>query len=348
VNTQPEVVLVHLGVAKAKHLWANINYLKQNWPKIHITLIGDQGYMKDKCQKMDIGFMHFDPTDKEKEVVFSTTHNSNFRQGFWNYSLLRLFAVLKYVEENSNKVVIHIESDVILMRNFPFEVLADLIRPAWLRFNESHDVASIFLVPNQKSAKWLREEFYDLLLNDKNLTDMTMLSFLSHKYPGEIEMLPIAQKKSDHILRDHDIATEELEAVTQHAAKYGGVFDSAPIGMWLLGQDPRNHKGRLKRYIKLDNSFVQPNQIHIETANEKSLLFYDDGVPIFDLHIHSKELKYFDNWNSLNRAVKSSQGMKNSESFLFIVFIKILIDYFTRHGFRKALITGARSLINRS
>jgi len=347
VSKQTEVVLVHLGAAKAKHLWANINYLKQNWPRLQLTLIGDQGYMKDKCKKMDIGYMHFEANAREKDVVFSTNHNSNFRQGFWNYSLLRLFAVLRYVGENTNKVVIHIESDVILMRNFPFEVLADLTKPAWLRFNESHDVASIFLVPNQKSAKWLREEFYDLLLNDKNLTDMTMLSQLSHKYPDEIEMLPIAQNKSDHLLREHGIVVEELEAVTEYAAKYGGVFDSAPIGMWLLGQDPRNHKGRLKRYISLNNSFVQPNQIRMETPNEKGLLLYDDGVPIFDLHIHSKELKYFSNSNSLNRAVTSSQNMKNAESFQFIVFIKILIDYFVRHGFRKALITGVGSLINR-
>lgn len=347
MNNQIEIVLVQLGASKASHLWKNIVYLRQQWPKMQITLIGDQKRTKNKCKSLEVSYVHYEPNKIEQELVFSTNHDTNFRQGFWNYSLLRLFAVLQHVEKKTNGVVVHIESDLILMENFPFDVFSQLTKPAWLRFNESHDVASIFAIPNKSTAQWLRSRFQDLLSEDKHLTDMTLLSSISHADPQRIELLPIAQNEIDPILRNTGISKSELLAITGNSVKYGGVFDSAPIGMWLLGQDPRNHKGKLKRYIKLSNSFIQPNQVKLHTARNERSITYNQGIPVFDLHVHSKELKYFKNAKSLHVSTASSQTLSKAEKFLPLVFCRITLDYFARRGFINGVILGIKNFTSK-
>ena len=348
MKKQIELVLVQLGKSHAAHLWKNIGYLQQQWPDLKITLIGDQRTTKDRCTNLGIDYVDYQPNEIEKQLVLSTTHDSNFRKGFWNFSLLRLFAILKYVEERDSNGVIHIESDVLLMKNFPFEVFLNLTKPAWLRFNETHDVASIFAIPNKSSAEWLRSRFYDLLSGDKHLTDMTMLSKISHRHPQRIELLPIAENENDPILRKSEISKIERVKITELSEKYGGVFDSAPIGMWLLGQDPRNHKGRLKRFINLDNSYIQPNQVEMRSFRNERLITYSNDTPIFDLHVHSKELKYFTNAKSLFVSTETSKKFAKAEKFLPLVFLKISLDYFARRGFRKGIALGIKNLISRN
>lgn len=343
-----ELVLVQLGKSNAKHLWKNIRHLQQQWPGLKITLIGDQKTTKDRCTNLGIDYVGYEPNEIEKQLVFSTAHDSHFRKGFWNFSLLRLFAILKYVEDKGTGVVIHIESDVLLMKNFPFDVFSTLTKPAWLRFNESHDVASIFAIPNKSSAEWLRTRFYDLLSGDKHLTDMTMLSRISHKDPERIELLPVAENENDPILRKSDISEFDRLKVSEFSHKYGGVFDSAPIGMWLLGQDPRNHRGRLRRYINLSNSYIQPNQIEVQSIQNEKMITYGKGTPIFDLHVHSKEIKYFTNGNSLYVSVESSKKLTKGERFLPWVFIRISLDYFSRRGILKVVALGLKNFISKN
>ena len=348
MKKQIELVLVQLGKSHAAHLWKNIGYLQQHWPDLKITLIGDQRTTKLRCTNLGIDYVDYQPNKIEENLVLSTSHDSNFRKGFWNFSLLRLFAVLNYVEEKNTGVVIHIESDVLLMRNFPFGVFLDLKKPAWLRFNDSHDVASIFAIPNKPSAEWLRTRFYDLLSEDKHLTDMTMLSKISHKDPQRIELLPIAENENDPILRKSEISKMERSKITELSQKYGGVFDSAPIGMWLLGQDPRNHKGKLRRYINLDNSYIQPNQVEMQSIRNERVITYSEGIPIFDLHVHSKELKYFTNEKSLSMSIESGQKLAKAERFLPLVFLRISLDYFSRRGFLKGIALGIKNFTSKN
>jgi hypothetical protein len=348
MRKQIQIVLVHLGTSQATHLWKNIGYLRKQWPQLKITLIGDQLSTEKKSNDLGISYVDYQPNETEKNLVFSTNHDSSFRKGFWNYSLLRLFAVIRFAEEKETGVVLHIESDVLLMENFPFNVFTELTKPAWLRFNESHDVASIFAIPNKQTALWLRSRFYELLSNGKHLTDMTLLSQISHEEAQRVELLPIAHNEKDLILRKSEISKDELTRVTENYDKYGGVFDSAPIGMWLLGQDPRNHKGKLKRFINLSHSFIQPNQVKLQSIEKERQIMYDQGTPIFDLHVHSKELKYFTNSKALFISTQSSQTLTKAERFLPFTFLRITLDYFNRRGLIKGIIAGVKNLTNRN
>jgi hypothetical protein len=346
--TQIHLVLVHLGTSRPNHLWKNIAYLKKQWPEIALTLIGDQPVTKKKSNSLGVAYFEYKPSEAETELVFSTNHDSSFRKGFWNYSLLRLFAVIKFAETNDKGVVLHIESDVLLMKNFPFDVFRELTKPAWLRFNESHDVASIFAVPNKLTASWLREKLSELLTENKNFTDMTLLSQISHEDPQRVEMLPIARNENDPILKRSEMSKNELLKITENYDKYGGVFDSAPIGMWLLGQDPRNHKGKLKRFINLSNSFIQPSQVKLQAVKKEAIITYNQGIPIFDLHVHSKEIKYFTRMKSLYFSTESSKNLIKAEKFLPLTFFHITLDYFARKGLINGITSGIKRVTNKN
>jgi hypothetical protein len=79
-----------------------------------------------------------------------------------------------------------------------------------------------------------------------------------------------------------------------------GVLDSAQIGMWLTGMDPRNTYGvlRLHNRMILDNGEapLDPSKLIYSLdleGNLYSALEKADAVPIFSLHIHSKRLQLF-------------------------------------------------------
>jgi hypothetical protein len=79
----------------------------------------------------------------------------------------------------------------------------------------------------------------------------------------------------------------------------GGIVDVAPFGMWLYGIDPNNQYGISVHFSK---SFIENGDSFVDPSSAK-YIFDEDGTllvevgnkrePIFALHNHSKNLKYF-------------------------------------------------------
>ena len=209
---------------------------------------------------------------------------------------------------------------------------------AWLQFNDIRDVAAIFFSPDSGSARWVREKIIEAITEDNDLTDMKVLSRISQDFLEQVSFCPIAPCP-DSKLFSSGIPEESRIRNSIGTEYFGGIFDSAPIGMWTLGQDPRNHHGFIKRGISLVDSYVQP-QMLTTNPNDGDQLIVEGQLPIFNLHVHCKEPKYFKSANSksaIDTARSSIRGELNSK-FSITSFFALTQDFLQRHGARTPIV----------
>jgi hypothetical protein len=239
-------------------------------------------------------------------------HDTKFRQGFWRYTIERLFAISFFHEKYPEAGVLHIESDVLLLPSFPFEEVESYEKIRWMTYNETHDVSALLYSPSLKQSQWLVEHLMEELSRDLFLTDMTALSTIRRNNPYSVETF-----------------TDIKEAFNKRSE---GAFDSAAIGMWLCGQDPRSHYGILKLH---NNGEFISKSIDFNPASFKYMYSSDKGlqithnstlVTVHCLHIHSKSLKMFDlNWASeLEKYVDLSGNASPVSRFSPRVFFSLI------------------------
>jgi hypothetical protein len=328
-----KAVFVHLGSAKAEHLWANLKRFNCLFPQIPVVIILDDSRHLPKLKSLDVEAFIFSRTDYVGYQLGTLNYDPEFRNGFWRFSIERFMALNAWHQGNPQESFVHFESDVILMPDFPWKNLAGISTLAWLRFNSVKDVAAILFSPNSDETRWLADLVCLEVAGDPDLTDMTALSLISHTYASRVMILPTLA--SELIPRDEVSALQHISQIAKNVDLFGGMFDAAAIGMWLTGQDPRNHLGWIKRYIPLFDSYVDPSIFRFVIGSNGCVTVTFNGkvVSLFNLHVHSKQLSFFgQNWESRLRAdIESSGGQRHSQKlYLRIVFI-IVRDYLSRN-----------------
>jgi hypothetical protein len=262
------------------------------------------------------------------EEIFSKINESldfDFREGFWRFSLERLFAFCDVHEYVGDTPLLHIESDILLFNNFPWGSFLDLRKISWLKFNDEADVASIISSPNTSSTRRFKQHLETVLTKEPYLTDMTVLSNIRRYYPGEYELLPSISPSMALELQLHD-----LEVLTNFKS-FGGYFDPAGLGMWNLGQDPRNGLGFARRFISLPEATIDPSRIQL-TLQENGSLCDQNMDSVFNLHVHSKNTRILkgDSPEYLARYLHSGKYGKKEKLFSSRLFLDLLKDYYKR------------------
>lgn len=314
---QLKTVFVHLGPANARHLWANIRRFNEIFPDQPTAIIfSDTRHIKEvNANKNEIYI--YRSTLEDDLTLNSLAHNMNFRQGFWRYSIERFYALRKFHELNPSSSLLHLESDVLALPGFPFESFQRIKNLAWEKFNDTHDVSAVMYLRNPEDTNWLTEKLTSALSQSENLTDMTALSLLSNKFPERISLLP----RTSH---DEDFQI------------FKGIFDGAPIGMWLNGRDPRNHRGFIKRYLPLPEADVDASQLQYKCNADGSIIAINsvgDHFNIYNLHIHSKRLALFGpQWKLfLGIDINTSSQRHLGVWFSPLVFLRLSWNFLRTH-----------------
>jgi hypothetical protein len=338
-----KVVFVHLGVEKVDHLWLNLKRTKAMFPNLSIVLVLDDSRHLRKLGRLDVEVFFFSRSSYIGPQLEALDHNIKFRNGFWQFSLERFVALNAWHQEYPQEPFIHFESDILIMPDFPWSKLSSLKKLAWLSFNNTKDVAAIVFSPNSSETKWLANSLCLRLKENPKLTDMTALSVLSQENPHKITMLPTLLVEK--IPRDDKSTSKMQDSSMQNSSLFDGLFDGAAIGMWLTGQDPRNHLGWIKRYLSLQDSWVDPSLFNLEISSRGCLTveYQEMKVPLFNLHVHSKQLSYFgQNWQSkLRKDIMASKDFRNRTSLSLKVTAEIFINYlrinsvFSRKTFKR-------------
>jgi len=269
---------------------------------------------------------YFYTTNSRDEALLNRmAHNREFRGGFWRYTLERIFAIEAWHCNFPNEGVFHLESDILLFPNFPWGEISKGSRLSWLRFNESHDVAAIIYSPKYMESQWLAELVRENIEKNFELTDMTVLSVISRKEKERVRILP-------SLLNESSVENFELKSASTVSGPFEGIFDPAAIGMWLLGQDPRNHRGLLIKFREMDESWVKPGHWRFKFSSKDGLSIATriGNQSIFNLHVHCKGSVYFSDFSNIavHKAVFLANLRIGRIKFKPLVFLSILKKYF--------------------
>jgi hypothetical protein len=312
------------------HFWANTAYLRRTFPERPLILILNDDDLILKAQKLGNKVFRYVPGLEINEIFdnLSKSFDHEFRKGFWRYSLERLFAFTQFHENNPGPLL-HLESDVLITADFPFEKFTMIENISWQSLNHEADVASLLYSPSgSKSIEFSLDLIKEL--RDKPLhTDMTVLAALRKNRPNTYFILPSGANPKRDVFNLY--STEDIRRVTRLAEHFAGYFDPAALGMWNFGHDPRNHFGFSKRHVLMPESIIDPSKLAVSVT--KPLQFRDQfGESVFSLHLHSKDVKLFsiNQFRYLKKYLKS--GSLSSTQYIFYpsMFLLLVRDYASR------------------
>ena len=318
-----EIVFVHLGHAPAPHLWLNIRSIKRNFSLAKITVVVSSGRHLRHLEKLDVNTFMYSCTAQDENLLSNLKHNAAFRKGFWRYSLERILALeALHTTRTSIDSILHLESDVLLLPDFPIGQFENISELTWCKFNATHDVSAVLFSPNLQTTAWLANAIREEIRENASLTDMTVLSLIQGKNPDKINYFPSLSISESKI--------------------FDGVFDGAAIGMWLTGRDPRNSYGLIQRHVLHPDAQDDPSKYKY-VVRPTGKLFATKGLEstqVYNLHIHSKNKFLFGRFSSFFLKLEVWRTMKfaPSNSYSVLALLRVFTDHIIRHGWKSPVV----------
>lgn len=205
---------------------------------------------------------------------------SFYKDPFWLLTLLRLYVLYLYVEENNIEEFIHMEYDNLVY--YPAEYLQNL--ESGIYFNRVGPQCSSAGFIYNKGFSYIKR-FINRIKQILSKGEDVLRSHTLHEHLSEMIMIDVIHRYTKDINYFPLLPFEELIN--------GFVFDGASYGQFLGGtNNGEGGKGwyGLHHYIGRE---IHNNNIKI-TFNKKPYVIYNDNkIPIFNLHIHSKRLQEF-------------------------------------------------------
>jgi hypothetical protein len=214
--------------------------------------------------------------------------DKGFRGGFWFHTSARFFVIHAFMLKHGVKDVIHIENDVLLYYNVDEEFDYGNDKKLYIPFDTyERNIASIVYIPDADVFSKILEH-YDFGKNDMyNFSEIRKRTQL-------IQNLPIfVDGKGDALTLDTVL---EKAFVTNGFKKY--IFDAAAIGQLVGGVDPRNAAGDTRGFVNETCviKYKEEGEIiwrEVDGFNKPFIKIFTKEVPIFNLHIHCKNLSIY-------------------------------------------------------
>lgn len=295
MNEPLRVVFVQLGSEKVPHLWLNIERVLEQFPDVEINLVVDSQVKVPINTSNSIKTFLYTPKIQEQVLLNGIFKSSSFRNGFWKYTFERLLALTEFHIQNSEGSILHIESDLLLMPNFPFKSFEQIDTLAWMKVDEQRDTAALLYSPNKEESTWLSKTIICILESGESVTDMTILRQIADSNPHKVIGLPTFTNGMESFRNEN---AREILDIPKNTFPKLGIFDPAAIGMWLTGIDPRNNYGTTIYFdtqgILRGGTYLDPSKFRYQfTENELLGVFGTNRIPIWCLHVHSKNLDLF-------------------------------------------------------
>lgn len=322
-----EIVLVYLGKKKLpKYVFANLSYLKASFPEHEIVLISDNKKTISSLRDFEIStflcsnYLAAAPREYVNEIP-----DLQFRGGFWFYTIARFFAIEEYLSTRQKNSILHLESDVLLLRNFPFDKLSSIEGLAFPTVNLNYAAASTLYISDFTAAKALCDFSRDEIYANPRITDMDILGARSLSERVPVTYLPTAFGDDHHF--QEWVSREAIETFKSGIERFNGVFDAMTWGQYLTGEDPRNNYGKKRIYgVQMHHSVAVDSYSTQYLAGEISISCECGSFPLYSLHIHSKDLGLFESVEKqtlLERRITESTESEFSE-YVWPLVIKFL------------------------
>jgi len=311
----------------------NLQYLRVNFPQKKIVLVIDHSHKIDFLSDYQVEVWNaVSPLIAWSEVSDIYGHSQKFRDNFWFNSLARFYALYCYMSEFPSESVLHLEADVWLAPNFPFESFASIEKElAFPLANENEGLASTLFLKSLTGAIILKEYAESLVKLNAKSTDIDVLGSIYKQLPSKVCILP----SMGNLPNSYHSHVSELTKfkMSENYNKFGGVFDPSTWGQYLTGKNPRNDFGfRILFFDQTHHAInVEKFTFDINDKNELTALSNDKGVSlnIFSLHVHSKDRRMFkiSTFPSLLKQRIKNQKLGTQKEFVLTTFISELSNY---------------------
>ena len=320
-ETQPIIVFVCLGPGLPAYLVENLLRTRKLFPSSQVVLITD---VFRKCKKLkDLQqYLVSDLSKNYDSVLKSIGRDASFRSGFWQYTILRYFALYEFLLAHKKNSLLYIESDVWISQNFPIKKFTGLNRILLPFSTETQGVASTLFIPNVEIAKVFIDFISKDLKQNPEATDNDILgrclTFLDDKVIGVLPSYIPTNESVSESFRDQTIKNLNF---------FDGIFDAASWGQYFTGLDPMNSGGWMEIYRDQSHHLVKPSSylIRLESNNLIFVTKELKTVPLYSLHVHSKDKRVFKNEKFLNTRF-SRYSKKPISEFIFRVYVKLFIS----------------------
>lgn len=311
-----KIVMVQLGKFLPRILVENIVYLKKTFSHIDIVLIESHDLpipLSVKCQIEIFTISSDDLKMLQTDIYSEKKPDLKFRKGYWFLTLARLYALNEY-SKIYNGPFLHVESDVMLLPNFPFKLFGAISEISYPLVDSEYGIASTIYVPNSAKFSFFWEISRSMLSENPLLSDMELLGLFQSHFPTKVFVQPSIPPIQEFYSLGTSIERKNL--LSSNYTFFGGIFDGMNWGMFLTGEDPRNRFG-LRRLFH--HQYLLP--LNLTSAKfkfiENQLFSYQDECllfPVYTLHIHSKDIRYFHSFNLLaKRAVQNEERIERQE-----------------------------------
>jgi len=290
------LLFVHLGTKPPEYLLGNILRTRELFPEKKVVLVTDRNELNEWANENEVEIAHYVQNQSFNQLFTFGNFDEKFRGGYWRLTLERIIAINSYHENFPASKLLHIESDVIILPNFPFETISHLTKVHWLKYGPRADIAALMYFPSGTATKKFN---YHLLEQFQKFpgSDMQILFGLRESLPEFYLTLPIVKRELALTL-NREIPDLSIEKIKTLDSDLGGVFDAFGIGVWLFGFDPRNRYGFTKVHTR---EVIDSGDIYID-ASKLDFIFNEDGelyantsenelIPIYNLHVHSKNMR---------------------------------------------------------
>lgn len=326
------LVFAHFGSPVPKHLAKNLKRTAVLFPTHQIFLITDLQIKKSTYSKVFI--YNYTYNQDWWKLRSQLKHPRDFRNNFWFTSTARFLALADFSNTFAEEFL-HIESDVIIADDFPFEKLSsvnyDFMFPI---VSDSNAIASTIYIKNSEAANYLAKFALSESEKDNLTTDMYILSKLSKK--SEVNFAPLPTAPADSYEKTK-LDNKFLQMSDSLISNFGGVFDGFDLGRYLFGDDPRNRRGFTVIRNNDTRTYLDVRNLDLVISPARDFPFLrnnssDFYAPVFSLHIHSKNLKLFEIKRSKKRIKNSVLKSKKASRtiFIFSIFIESAINSLKR------------------
>jgi hypothetical protein len=313
------ITLVHLGNHPSPYLWTNIEQLIERFPDNEVALIYDTETFIEGRRIPGLTLHKYERVQLEQDILEKQLVPMSFRMGYWRFTLERFLSLQTFHQKNTDAGILHIESDVLLLPDFPFESISTCENIMWCPCDTERDVGSLLYSPTPAFSGWLKGEILKSIGSKEFITDMVILRRIAGRFPEKV------------IYFQNQI--QQFKGLEPQAQ---GVFDGYILGLWLTGIDPRNYFGvtrvRDKKTLQKEGSGLRPWEATYEYSNEQGLRQKTTfgEARIWNLHIHSKNSKLLGaDWeNELVKYVKLTEKNSMSTEFNWEILKELITTNF--------------------
>jgi len=262
---------------------------------------GQDPFWEDLASKYDVKLVYTDTLPcTAHHAMFKAKYagDTAFRDGYWKFVTERFFYIEEVMISFSLGPSIAMEYDVLVYT--PIKDLMPLLGKytqsiALVRDNETRAHPGCMYLPSVGALEHLNH--YIACMLQSKLSDMELLHVYGEFYPERVSYLPVISHKRNatKFIRKSSDGQHSMAAPLFLSSGYevlGGLFDSAVVGQWVGGVDPRNTGGADSIHYVNESALYSMREMPFEWKKVGGLWQpHLDASPLITIHVHSKALE---------------------------------------------------------